>query len=82
MQNQYAAENADASAPTPPTGVFQLHLYCKTGDYYLIGTGSTQAPLPKGVWVNFSATFDTLMDLPTWVWTASRTGRASACPAW
>ena len=62
MQNQYTAENPDASPPAAPTGVFQLHMYCKTMDYYLVPTsGSSQMALPKGVWVNFSGTFDTLM---------------------
>ena len=57
MQNQYVAETADASAPTPPTGVLQLHIYCRMNDYYI--PGSLATAMPQGQWVNFSATFDT-----------------------
>jgi hypothetical protein len=58
MQNQYDSELPDGSAPEPPIGLLQLRIICQSGGngYYV---GFTQAPMPKGEWVNFSATLDT-----------------------
>ena len=49
MQNQYAAENPDASAPAPPTGLFQLHLIAQTGDYYLMVSVPPRHRCPRGL---------------------------------
>ena len=70
MQNQYASETPDGSAPQPPTGLLQIHLLCADGGqgYY---TGFTQVPMPQGVWVNFSASLNT-GDYTTW-------GTGAAC---
>jgi hypothetical protein len=56
MQNDYAADDPNATVPAPPIGLLQLKLICAAGTYY---DGFVQVSMPQGVWVNFSTTIDT-----------------------
>src|SRR6185312_10785489 len=60
MQNQYPPGSADAGASTPPNGDLQLAIVCGANTTYYVQAGI--AALPKGTWVNFSTTFDTIKD--------------------
>jgi hypothetical protein len=64
MQNQLPAGNADAGATDLPSGLLQLAILCNAQTMPTYLQDLPASPLPKGIWVNFSYTFDTTVGVP------------------